>query len=116
MLNRLSRNIIATPKPFTHNLYRTFRSSAINMGVTKKVLTPGNGSDKAKAGDKVAMVYTGWLEDTSKPENKGEQFDSSVGRGDGTFPVNIGTGQVIKGEHFTVLSCNERLIEVYRLG
>lgn len=26
------------------------------------------------------------------------RFDSSVGRGDGTFPVRIGTGQVIKGE------------------
>ena len=84
------------------------------MGVTKQVLSQGNGSDKPKAGDNISMVYTGWLEDTSKPENKGKQyvepraisffradscrFDSSVGRGDGTFPVRIGTGQVIKGK------------------
>jgi FKBP-type peptidyl-prolyl cis-trans isomerase len=99
MLNRLSKNIITAKKPSTQLFYRTFQSSAINMGVTKKVLTPGNGTDKPKAGDKVAMIYTGWLEDTSKDDNKGKQFDSSVGRGDGTFPVNIGTGQVIKGKH-----------------
>lgn len=30
--------------------------------------------------------------------NTTSRFDSSVGRGDGTFPVRIGTGQVIKGE------------------
>ncbi|KAF1353861.1 hypothetical protein BDV97DRAFT_375725 [Delphinella strobiligena] len=76
------------------------------MGVTKKVLSQGNGSDKPKAGDNVSMVYTGWLEDTSKPENKGLQFDSSVGRGDGTFPVRIGTGQVIKGWDEGILSAD----------
>jgi FKBP-type peptidyl-prolyl cis-trans isomerase len=97
MLNRLSRNIITAQKPSTQLFYRTFRSSAINMGVDKEVLTPGNNVDKPKKGDKVSMIYTGWLEDTSKPDKKGTKFDSSVGRGDGTFPVNIGTGQVIKG-------------------
>jgi FKBP-type peptidyl-prolyl cis-trans isomerase len=97
MLSRFSRDIITSQKPSTHLFRRTFQSSAINMGVTKKVLTPGNGTDKPKAGDNVAMIYTGWLEDTSKSDSKGKQFDSSVGRGDGTFPVKIGTGQVIKG-------------------
>lgn len=43
------------------------------MGVTKQVLKQGNGSDKPKAGDNVSMVYTGWLEDTSKSDNKGMQ-------------------------------------------
>lgn len=41
------------------------------------------------------MEYTGWLKDTSKPDNKGAQFDSSVGRGD--FVTAIGKGRVIKG-------------------
>lgn len=97
-LLNLRRTVLTSPtKPF-QPLSSPFHSTAINMGVTKTVLTPGNGTDYPKSGDKVLMVYTGWLEDTSAPESKGKQFDSSVGRGDGTFPVNIGTGQVIKGE------------------
>ena len=39
------------------------------MGVEKKVIRPGNGTDRPKAGDKVAMEYTGYLYDASKPEN-----------------------------------------------
>ncbi|KAF2500753.1 peptidyl-prolyl cis-trans isomerase [Lophium mytilinum] len=76
------------------------------MGVTKQVLQPGNGVDKPKAGDNVTMVYTGWLEDKSAANGKGKQFDSSVGRGDGTFPVKIGTGQVIKGWDDGILSAD----------
>lgn len=44
------------------------------MGVTKKVLSQGNGTTKPNAGDNVKMVYTGWLEDTTKPDNKGKQY------------------------------------------
>ncbi|PPJ52178.1 hypothetical protein CBER1_09900 [Cercospora berteroae] len=58
------------------------------MGVTKEIISPGDGVTKAKAGDNISMEYTGKLTD-------GTQFDSSVGRGD--FDVKIGTGQVIKG-------------------
>jgi len=43
----------------------------------------------------VVIEYTGWLKDTSKPDNKGKKFDSSIGRGD--FVTKIGVGQVIKG-------------------
>lgn len=43
------------------------------MGVTKKVLSQGDGATKPKAGDNVKMIYTGWLEDASKPDNKGKQ-------------------------------------------
>ncbi|EQL00298.1 hypothetical protein G6O67_007686 [Ophiocordyceps sinensis] len=64
------------------------------MGVTKTIIKEGNGP-KPSAGQKVTMEYTGWLKDESRPENKGSQFDSSVGRGD--FVVPIGTGKVIKG-------------------
>jgi FKBP-type peptidyl-prolyl cis-trans isomerase FkpA len=39
--------------------------------------------------------YTGWLYDPTRPESKGQQFDSSVGRQPFTFTV--GTGQVIRG-------------------
>lgn len=66
------------------------------MAVTKKIIKQGNGSDKPKQGDNVAMEYTGWFYDESKPEGKGNQFDSSVPRGK-LFEVAIGTGKVIKG-------------------
>lgn len=43
------------------------------MGVEKTLISEGNGTDKPKKGDTVTMEYTGWLYDTSKPENKGKQ-------------------------------------------
>ncbi|RYO86025.1 hypothetical protein DL764_009070 [Monosporascus ibericus] len=64
------------------------------MGVTKRVNEEGNGPQPA-VGQTVTIEYTGWLKDTSKPDNKGAKFDSSVGRGD--FVTRIGVGQVIKG-------------------
>ncbi|PHH74331.1 hypothetical protein CDD80_3170 [Ophiocordyceps camponoti-rufipedis] len=64
------------------------------MGVTKKTLSPGSGA-QPKPGDTVTIEYTGYLKDPSKPDGKGQKFDSSVGRGD--FVVKIGVGQVIKG-------------------
>lgn len=39
----------------------------------KEVLSKGNEKDYPKKGDNVTMEYTGWLYDTSKPENKGKQ-------------------------------------------
>ncbi|KHO01916.1 peptidyl-prolyl cis-trans isomerase [Metarhizium album ARSEF 1941] len=64
------------------------------MGVTKTTLKEGSGAQPTK-NQTVTIEYTGWLKDPSKPNNKGSQFDSSVGRGD--FVVKIGVGQVIKG-------------------
>ncbi|KAH6659571.1 peptidyl-prolyl cis-trans isomerase fkr-3 [Truncatella angustata] len=64
------------------------------MGVNKTVLQEGAGAQPSP-GDTVTIEYTGWLKDTSKPNQKGNKFDSSVGRGD--FVVQIGIGQVIKG-------------------
>jgi len=43
------------------------------MGVTKQVLSPGNGVDKPKAGDTITMEYTGNLYDQSAPNHKGTQ-------------------------------------------
>ncbi|KAJ2974704.1 hypothetical protein NQ176_g5915 [Zarea fungicola] len=64
------------------------------MGVTKTIIKEGSGPIP-KARDEVLIEYTGWLKDTSQPDNKGKQFDSSVGRGD--FQAKIGVGQVIRG-------------------
>ncbi|KAF2725517.1 peptidyl-prolyl cis-trans isomerase [Polychaeton citri CBS 116435] len=67
------------------------------MGVTKQQITPGDGVTKPQKGDEITMVYTGNLFDPTAANTKGKQFDSSVGRGDGTFKTRIGVGQVIKG-------------------
>lgn len=36
------------------------------MGVTRKIVTKGNGTDKPKVGDEVTIDYTGNLYDESK--------------------------------------------------
>ncbi|KAL8381515.1 hypothetical protein RB595_005670 [Gaeumannomyces hyphopodioides] len=64
------------------------------MGVTKTTHVEGTGA-QPKSGQTVTIEYTGFLKDTSKPNNKGSQFDSSVGKRD--FVVEIGVGHVIKG-------------------
>lgn len=39
----------------------------------KEVLSEGNKKDYPKNGDEVAMNYTGWLYDDSKPNKRGKQ-------------------------------------------
>jgi len=46
----------------------------------------------ATPGTLVTVAYTGWLHDSSRPEAKGTQFDSST-----NFPFRLGTGAVIRG-------------------
>ncbi|RYP75755.1 hypothetical protein DL771_002242 [Monosporascus sp. 5C6A] len=71
------------------------------MGVTKTVIQEGNGPQPV-AGQKVTIEYTGWLKDTSKPDNKGAQFDSSVGRGDFETRWDEGVVQMKLGEKATL--------------
>ncbi|KAI0553374.1 FKBP-type peptidyl-prolyl cis-trans isomerase [Xylaria curta] len=77
------------------------------MGVTKTVIQEGSGPQPTP-GQTVTIEYTGWLKNTSKPDNKGDKFDSSVGRGD--FVTRIGVGQVIKGwdEGVTQMNVGEK--------
>jgi len=44
------------------------------MGVTKKMITPGNGTDKPKSGDTITMEYTGNLYSAEAAEHKGKQY------------------------------------------
>jgi FKBP-type peptidyl-prolyl cis-trans isomerase FkpA len=72
--------------------------SAMNEKVTelKKIdQVVGNGRE-AEPGLNVTVHYTGWLYDSSKPEGKGQKFDSSVDRGD-PFIFFLGGQQVIQG-------------------
>ena len=56
----------------------------------------GTGAD-ATAGRRVTVHYTGWIYDPSRPENKGQQFDSSLTAGRTPFVFTLGTGAVISG-------------------
>ncbi len=60
----------------------------------KTDLSPGTGAE-ATTGTQVTVHYTGWLQDASKTDGKGTQFDSSVGGP--PFGFRLGGGQVIAG-------------------
>lgn len=55
----------------------------------------GTGDATAASGSTLTVDYTGWLYDASKPDQKGLQFDSSIGQT--AFTFTLGVGQVIKG-------------------
>ncbi len=57
-------------------------------------LVEGTGAP-ARRGARLTVHYTGWLYDSSRPDNKGKQFDSSVGTEPFTF--RLGAGDVIRG-------------------
>ncbi|KAF4980104.1 hypothetical protein FZEAL_3825 [Fusarium zealandicum] len=91
-ISRATRNTTRL-NPFTPQS-RNFSFTQAIMGVNKTIITEGSGAIPSN-GQTVTIEYTGYLKDTNKPDNKGDKFDSSVGRGD--FVVKIGVGQVIKG-------------------
>ena len=72
--------------------------SAGDSGITELQITDVVNGDgpTAQPGQEVVVHYTGWLYDTSQPDNKGTKFDSSVDRGD-PFSFPLGAGRVIQG-------------------
>ncbi len=58
-------------------------------------LQPGSGA-AITAGQTAVVQYTGWLYETSAPDKKGKEFDSSL-KGGQPFRFVVGGGQVIKG-------------------
>ena len=58
-------------------------------------LKVGSGAPIA-AGQKAVVQYTGWLYETSAPDKKGKEFDSSRNSGQ-PFSFVVGAGKVIKG-------------------
>ena len=73
-------------------------NTAMNEQVTElKKIDQGVGNGReAEPGLNVTVHYTGWLYDPSKPDGKGEKFDSSVDRGE-PFIFFLGGQQVIRG-------------------
>ncbi|MEO8019635.1 MAG: FKBP-type peptidyl-prolyl cis-trans isomerase [Pseudomonadota bacterium] len=64
------------------------------MSMQQTDLSPGAGAE-IKSGQTALVHYTGWLFDSAAPDNKGKQFDSSVGGEPFEFP--LGAGAVIQG-------------------
>ena len=64
------------------------------MPLQQTDLAPGAGAE-IKAGQTALVHYTGWLFEAAAAENKGKQFDSSVG-GE-PFEFQLGAGHVIPG-------------------
>jgi FKBP-type peptidyl-prolyl cis-trans isomerase FkpA len=58
-------------------------------------LAPGSGP-AITGGAKAVVQYSGWLYETSAPDHKGREFDSTQSSGH-PFSFVIGAGQVIKG-------------------
>jgi len=71
--------------------YTAEMTNTTKSGLIYSEITDGAGAEAA-AGMMVEVHYTGWLYVDGK---RGNQFDSSLGRG--PFSFNLGAGQVIKG-------------------
>jgi FKBP-type peptidyl-prolyl cis-trans isomerase FkpA len=69
-------------------------SQNVSVPFTQTDLAVGTGR-QAASGNTVTVNYTGWLYSASAAENKGTQFDTSIGRG--PFPFRLGSGEVIAG-------------------
>jgi FKBP-type peptidyl-prolyl cis-trans isomerase FkpA len=67
-----------------------------NVPYSQTDLVVGSGAE-ATNGKRLTVNYTGWLYDSSAPENKGSQFDSSLAPGRAPFVFTLGAGSVIRG-------------------
>jgi len=65
-----------------------------NVPYSATDLRVGTGTE-AVNGRTVTVHYTGWLHDESRPDNKGAQFETSIGRT--PFQFVLGTRAVIAG-------------------
>lgn len=89
---------IPAPTPVAVDKAETFPDKVTTLITRERAI--GNG-DAVVSGQAVAVHYTGWVYDHTKPEGKGEKFDSSLspppGRPPLPFNFMLGAGRVIKG-------------------
>jgi FKBP-type peptidyl-prolyl cis-trans isomerase FkpA len=69
------------------------QSSITQLTTVDEQVGTGN---EAVAGRQVTVHYTGWLYEESRPDKKGDKFDSSRDRNE-PFSFRLGGGQVITG-------------------
>ena len=69
-------------------------SPTVDVPYTQTDLRVGTGAE-AVSGKRLSVDYTGWLYDSTRPDQKGQVFDTSAGRG--PYPFVLGAGQVIRG-------------------
>ena len=61
----------------------------------QKIDTVVGTGKEAVTGTTAVVNYTGWLYEPAAPQQRGKEFDSSIGRE--PFKFQLGAGQVIKG-------------------
>jgi FKBP-type peptidyl-prolyl cis-trans isomerase FkpA len=71
-------------------------SQNLNVPFSQTDLVVGTGRQAAN-GNNVTVNYTGWLYNPSAAENKGTQFDTSIGKTPLTF--RLGQANIIQGWH-----------------
>ncbi|HYM85614.1 MAG TPA: FKBP-type peptidyl-prolyl cis-trans isomerase [Pseudoxanthomonas sp.] len=67
-----------------------------NVAELQRIDEKIGGGAIATAGSDVTVHYTGWLYNEKAKNQRGKEFDSSVGRGE-PFTFLLGAGQVIRG-------------------
>ncbi len=72
----------------------TSPTSVVSVPFSTVDLRVGSGAE-ATTGRTVSVNYTGWVYSTSAADNKGTQFDTSIGKSPLVFTV--GAGRVIRG-------------------
>jgi len=76
------------------NTVNTPTAPSLGVPYSQTDLRVGTGTE-ATNGRRVTVNYTGWLYSTTAADNKGAQFDTSIGRG--PFSYLLGGGGVIAG-------------------
>lgn len=92
MLTNCSETKQETSSRSTKQGKKSMNNQKTTSGLSYEIIKEGTGASP-KAGQKVTVHYTGWLDNNGQP---GTKFDSSVDRGE-PFSFVIGVGQVIKG-------------------
>ena len=81
----------ATPAAETSGATSTTAPAVASQQIDTVV---GTGKE-ATSGSTAVVNYTGWLYDPAATQQRGKEFDSSIGRE--PFSFQVGAGQVIKG-------------------
>jgi FKBP-type peptidyl-prolyl cis-trans isomerase FkpA len=69
-------------------------SPGVNVPFSQTDLRVGTGAD-ATNGKRLTVNYTGWVYDSTKTDQKGAMFDTSIGKT--PYAFTLGLGQVIAG-------------------